>query len=63
MASGGEGKPLRSLYASAFKTFGTLPGELGKQSPFVLFDMLQNLYGEEDDRPQMSGHLKMFYGQ
>ena len=41
-----------------------MPGEAGKQSPFVLFGMLNDLSQETyDDRSDMSGHLKMFYGQ
>ena len=62
--SGGESTDLRSLYATLFKTCGILPDDAGKQNPFVLFRMLDSLsYSDEDDRPSMSGHLKMFYGQ
>lgn len=65
-SSGRGGTPLRGLYAQLFKSCRILPDELGKQSPFVLFAMLRQLTEddeEEDDRPQMSGHLRMFYGE
>ena len=63
-ASGGESTDLRSLYAMLFKSCGILPDAAGKQSPFVLFRMLDSLSSsDEDDRSLMSGHLKMFYGQ
>ena len=62
--SGGEGVPLRSLYGALFKGCRILPDELGRQNPFVLFDMLQQLSQDDnDDRSQMSGHLRMFYGE
>ena len=57
--------PLRSLYGALFKGCRILPDELGRQSPFVLFEMLHQLSSDnnDDDDRSLSGHLQMFYGQ
>lgn len=53
---------MRDIYALMFKYHRFLPDEVGRQSPYVLFKMLDTLDGEERD---FSGneHLRMFYGQ
>lgn len=63
--SGGNGGTLRTLYTALFKACRILPDEAGRQNPFVLFSMLHDLspVDKDDDRPVMSGHLRMFYGQ
>lgn len=59
-------QPLRGLYPALFKSGGILPGELARQSPFILLPMIDAL-SEEEEPPEeldghLSGHLRMFYG-
>lgn len=62
-ASGGECTELRMIYTTLFKMCNILPDEAGRQSPFVLFRMLDSLSSSDEDDRSWSGHLKMFYGQ
>lgn len=40
-----------------------MPGEVAKQSPFILFKMLDDLNSQNEDYGEnMSEHEKMFYG-
>ncbi len=57
---------MRSIYAQVFKTFGRLPDEIGRQSPFVLFKMLDDLGeedGTEDEEVMDDPRYRMFYGR
>ena len=56
---------MRSIYAQVFKTFGRLPDEIGRQSPFVLFKMLDDLGEEdtEDEEVMDDPRYRMFYGR
>lgn len=58
-----EIRPLRSYYTDFFKSFQILPSELAKQSPKVLFKMLDGLEDEEDEAFEVSNPmLRAFYG-
>ena len=62
-SSGGEGRPLRSLYTDFFIHCNLLPDAVGKQNPFILLKMLSDLSEDDDDRLYTSGHLRMLYGE
>lgn len=47
-----------------FRLWGILPSEAGKQSPFVLFKLLDDIErAEEPPSYEMNEHLMMFYGK
>lgn len=50
---------MRSFYATLFKAHGLLPDEIARQSPVLLFKMLNCLDGETQEIPQ---ELGFFYG-
>lgn len=50
---------------SLFEGRGVLPSETAKQSPFLLFDLLERLGDEqdEDELPaELGRHGRLFYG-
>ena len=54
---------MRDIYTSLFESRGILPGEVAKQSPFILFRMLDDLNSQDEDCGEnMSEYEKMFYG-
>lgn len=59
-----RGTGLRTLYAQMFRGYGILPGDLARQSPFILFKMMDALYEkEEENETQVTDeHLRIFYG-
>ena len=47
-----------------FRLWGILPNETGRQDPFVLFRLLDDLEEEtESSEIEMNEHLRMFYGE
>nr|DAZ26030.1 MAG TPA: hypothetical protein [Caudoviricetes sp.] len=49
-----------------FRYHHLLPDEVGRQSPFVLFNMLDSLSEEQAPEQEYEGddpYLKMFYGK
>ncbi len=58
-----ENRPLRTLYADMFKGRGLLPDILSRQSPFVLFKMLDDLDDTMEEYMGDDPYLKIFYGQ
>ena len=47
-----------------FRLWGILPNEAGRQDPFVLFRLLNDLEEEnESSEVEMNEHLRMFYGE
>lgn len=59
VGSGGDGR-LRDVYAAIFKSHRLLPDAVGRQNPWVLFAMLDELEGGETDH-EKSEHLSMLY--
>ena len=56
---------LRDMYADIFKTWGTLPDEIGRQRPRNVFHLLSNLGEKEPDADELISNLpetsKVFY--
>ncbi len=52
---------MRSLYATCFRQYHMLPDEVGRQRPYMLFAMLDDI---EEDEEYTGGdpYLDMFYG-
>ena len=62
-SGGAKGGNLRDLYAALFKAAQMPPDEVARQSPRLLFCMLEGLKeDEEPDYESMSNEMKMFYG-
>lgn len=57
----GSVKRMRSLYATCFKHYRMLPDEVGRQRPYMLFTMLDDLE-EEAEYTGGNAYLDMFYG-
>lgn len=53
-------KSTRELYGIFFKAYGILPGELAKQSPVILFKMLD--VTEDEKRKEIPKGYEFFYG-
>ncbi|MCI8956302.1 MAG: hypothetical protein HFE51_10430 [Clostridia bacterium] len=51
-SGGSNGGKLRDIYALMFKVHHLLPDEVGRQTPRVLFEMLDTLNGETEAMPQ-----------
>lgn len=54
------------MYTVLFKVWGLLPDEVGKQNPFMLFRLLDDLERADEQlssEGEMNEHLKMFYGK
>ena len=57
---------MRDIYPVFFKHFRLLPDALGRQNPWILFDMLDRLDDEENEKEgetdfAENDHLKMLY--
>lgn len=64
----GAGGRMRDLYAVFFRHHHLLPDSVGKQNPWVLFDMMASLNADrekasDEEIASQSGHLNMFYGK
>ncbi len=58
VGSGGGGR-LRDIYAVLFRNHRLLPDSVGRQNPWVMFDMLDSLDNGADF--EENEHLKMLY--
>ena len=59
---------MRDLYADVFKNYRLLPGELAKQSPFILFKMFDSMSEKTADETtdeviKNNPGLSFFYGR
>ncbi|MCI5605298.1 MAG: hypothetical protein ACI4C7_02025 [Clostridia bacterium] len=54
---------MRDIYQVFFKYHHLLPDAVGRQNPWVLFRMLDDLSEEEYEDYSDNEHLMMFYGK
>lgn len=53
---------MRDVYSTFFKHYRLLPDEVGRQNPWILFKMLDNVSSSPDKPENGNEYIKMFYG-